>query len=74
MTEGTHIPGTPACGEWEAQLADALDGLLKPEEEARFVAHKASCPACAEMYEAGAQGPRVAGISFARAGAARGAV
>ncbi len=56
MTEGTHIPGTPACGEWEAQLADALDGLLKPEEEARFVAHKASCPACAEMYEQARKG------------------
>ncbi len=36
MAEGTQIPGTPACGEWETQLADALDGLLKPEEEARF--------------------------------------
>ena len=28
MTEGTHIPGTPACGEWEAQLADALGWFI----------------------------------------------
>ena len=56
MAEGTHIPGTPACGEWETQLADALDGLLKPEEEARFLAHKAGCPACAALYEAARKG------------------
>jgi len=56
MAEGTHIPGTPACGEWEMQLADALDGLLKPEEEARFEAHKANCPACTALYEAARKG------------------
>jgi hypothetical protein len=56
MAEGTHIPGTPACGEWETLLADALDGLLKPEEEARFEAHKAGCPACAALYEAARKG------------------
>ena len=56
MTEGTHIPGTPACNEWEAQLTDALDGLLNPEEEAQFVAHKLICPGCAEMYEEARKG------------------
>jgi len=56
MVEGTHIPGTPACGEWETLLADALDGLLKPEEEARFLAHKAGCTACAALYEAARKG------------------
>lgn len=56
MAEGTHIPGTPACGEWETLLADALDGLLKPEEEARFLAHKTGCPACAALYEAARKG------------------
>jgi hypothetical protein len=56
MAEGTHIPGTPACGEWEMQLADALDGLLKPEEEAQFEAHKADCPACTALYEAARKG------------------
>jgi len=56
MAEGTHIPGTPACGEWETLLADALDGLLKPDEEARFLAHKAGCPACAALYEEARKG------------------
>ena len=56
MAGGAYIPGTPACGEWETQLADALDGLLKPEEEARFLAHKAVCPACAALYEEARKG------------------
>jgi Putative zinc-finger len=56
MAERTRIPGTPACGEWETLLADALDGLLKPEEEARFLAHKADCQACAGLYEAARKG------------------
>jgi len=56
MATGTQFPGTPACGEWETQLADALDGLLKPEEEARFLAHKAGCPACGALYEAARKG------------------
>jgi hypothetical protein len=56
MAEGTHIPSTPACGEWETLLADALDGLLKPEEEARFLAHKAGCLACAALYEEARKG------------------
>jgi hypothetical protein len=56
MAEGTRIPGTQACGEWETLLADALDGLLKPEEEARFLAHKADCMACAGLYEAARKG------------------
>ncbi|MGA3132697.1 MAG: zf-HC2 domain-containing protein [Terracidiphilus sp.] len=56
MAEGTHIPGTPACSEWETQLTDALDGLLKPEEEARFLAHKAGCPVCAALYEEARKG------------------
>ncbi len=56
MAEGTQFPGTPACGEWETLLADALDGLLKPEEEARFLAHQAGCPACSALYEAARKG------------------
>jgi hypothetical protein len=56
MASGTQFPGTPACGEWETLLADALDGLLKPEEEARFLAHKAGCPACTALYEAARKG------------------
>ena len=56
MAERTHIPSSPACGEWETLLADALDGLLKPEDEARFAAHKAVCPACAALYEEARKG------------------
>jgi hypothetical protein len=56
MAERTHIPSSPACGEWETLLADALDGLLKPEDEARFTAHKAICPACAALYEEAQKG------------------
>jgi hypothetical protein len=56
MAERTHIPSSPACGEWETLLTDALDGLLQPEDEARFTAHKAACPACAALYEEARKG------------------
>ncbi|MGO8757080.1 MAG: anti-sigma factor family protein [Terracidiphilus sp.] len=56
MAERVHIPSSPACGEWETLLADALDGLLKPEDEARFEAHKAVCPACTALYEEARKG------------------
>jgi hypothetical protein len=56
MAERTHIPSSPACGEWETLLADALDGLLRPEDEAKFTAHKAACPACAALYEEARKG------------------
>jgi hypothetical protein len=46
MAERTFIPNSPACGQWETLLADALDGLLKPEDEVTFNAHMAVCPAC----------------------------
>jgi len=56
MAERTHIPGSAACGEWEMQLADALDGLLSREDEAKFEAHKAVCPACAALYDEARKG------------------
>ncbi|SPE17805.1 hypothetical protein SBA5_110165 [Candidatus Sulfotelmatomonas gaucii] len=56
MEERTHIPNSPACGEWETLLADALDGLLKPENEAKFTEHKAVCPACSALYEEARKG------------------
>jgi hypothetical protein len=37
-------------------LADALDGLLKPEDEATFSAHMAICPACAALFEEARRG------------------
>jgi hypothetical protein len=54
--ERTHIPSSPACGQWETLLADALDGQLRPEDEATFSAHMASCSSCIELFEQSRQG------------------
>jgi hypothetical protein len=56
MMERSYIPTSPACGLWETQLADALDGLLSPADEKSFVAHMAQCPACAELFEESRRG------------------
>jgi hypothetical protein len=56
MAERTHIPSSAECGEWETLLTDALDGLLSPEEEAKFTAHKAVCRACAALYDEARKG------------------
>ncbi len=56
MAERTFIPSSPACGQWETLLADALDGLLKPGDEAVFSAHRSTCPACAALYEEARKG------------------
>ena len=56
MPERTNIPASPACGQWETLLADALDGLLSPQDEAKFAAHKAVCPACAALYDEARKG------------------
>ena len=56
MAERTFIPNSPACGQWETLLADALDGLLKPEDEATFTAHMAVCPACTALFEEARRG------------------
>jgi hypothetical protein len=56
MAERTFIPASPACGQWETLLADALDGLLKPEDEAVFNAHRSVCPACAALFEEARRG------------------
>jgi len=56
MAERTFIPSSPACGQWETLLAEALDGLLKPEDEATFTAHMAVCPACTALFEEARRG------------------
>ena len=56
MADRAHIPSSPACGQWETLLADALDGLLKPEDEATFAAHMAGCKACTEMFDEARRG------------------
>jgi hypothetical protein len=56
MTERTHIPASPACGQWETLLADALDGVLDPQAEAFFTSHRAECPFCTALYEEARRG------------------
>jgi hypothetical protein len=56
MEERTFIPGSPACGQWETLLTDALDGLLGAGDEATFIAHRSACPACAALYEEARKG------------------
>jgi hypothetical protein len=56
MAEQLNIPNSPACGQWETLLADALDGTLRPEDEGEFSNHMATCPSCAELFEQARQG------------------
>ncbi|MFC5861291.1 anti-sigma factor family protein [Acidicapsa dinghuensis] len=56
MVERLNIPNSPACGQWETLLADALDGLLRPEDEATFSNHMATCAPCTEMFEQARRG------------------
>jgi hypothetical protein len=56
MAGSTHIPNSPACGQWETLLADALDGLLRPEDETTFSGHMAICPACTTLFEEARRG------------------
>ena len=51
-----NFPSSPACGQWETLLADALDGLLRPEDEAVFSSHMATCEACTAMFEEARRG------------------
>jgi hypothetical protein len=56
MAERTHIPSSPACGHWETLLADALDGLLHPEDESTFSEHMGSCRSCAALFDEARRG------------------
>ena len=56
MASSAHIPNSPACGHWETLLADALDGLLRPEDEATFSAHMATCQACTALFDEARRG------------------
>jgi hypothetical protein len=51
-----NIPNSPACGQWETLLVDALDGTLRPEDEAVFSTHMATCAACTAMFEEARRG------------------
>jgi hypothetical protein len=56
MPERTHIPTSPACGQWETLLADALDGQLRPEDETTFTTHMAGCTACTALFDEARRG------------------
>ncbi len=56
MLDRTHIPNSPACGQWETLLTDALDGLLRPEDEVTFNAHMAGCPSCTALFDEARRG------------------
>jgi hypothetical protein len=56
MADRGNIPNSPACGLWETLLADALDGLLRPEDEATFASHMASCASCTSLFEEARKG------------------
>jgi hypothetical protein len=56
MAERNFNSNSPACGQWEMLLADSLDGLLKPDDEAVFNAHLVTCPACSALYEEARRG------------------
>lgn len=44
------------CEEWEALLADALDGLLPASQAAAFTAHSDTCAGCADLLAHAKQG------------------
>ncbi len=56
MTERNFNPNSPACVQWEMLLADSLDGLLNPSDEAAFNAHLVVCPACSALFEEARRG------------------
>jgi anti-sigma factor RsiW len=51
MADYTNNSKAAACEQWQMLLTDALDGLLKPGDEAAFAAHMAICPACTALFE-----------------------
>lgn len=56
MTTERNNTNFTACAEWEALLADALDGLLNAQEQVAFDTHKSHCAACAELYDEAQKG------------------
>jgi len=46
---GSGSGGAMRCEEWEAQLTDALDGLLPASQEAAFHAHGETCANCSDL-------------------------
>ncbi len=53
---GNKPGATLRCEEWEALLADALDGLLPDGKGASFRAHSAECASCGDLLAHAEQG------------------
>jgi hypothetical protein len=51
-----NLPNSAACGQWETLLADALDGLLAPGDEATFTGHMSNCAACTGLFDEARRG------------------
>ncbi len=49
MSESVH--NAMPCSEFEMLLGDAIEGVLTPDQTARFQAHAASCPNCGPVLE-----------------------
>ena len=45
-----------SCVEFDALLADALDGLVSASSQRRFELHREQCPACASLFREAAAG------------------
>ena len=56
LPDATPGSGGLRCEEWEALLADALDGLLPAGDTVAFHAHSANCMGCADLLAHAKQG------------------
>ena len=66
---GQHRAGRELrCEEWEALLADALDGVMPAADGAIFEAHSNDCAACAGLLAQSRQGQEWMRFLQARAG------
>jgi hypothetical protein len=54
--EPARNAGSLRCDDWEAMLADALDGQLGARDRAAFDAHAAGCAGCADLLAHARQG------------------
>jgi hypothetical protein len=55
-TSGEGLRRTLRCEDWEALLADALDGLLPAADSSAFTAHSDSCATCSRLLAETKQG------------------
>ncbi len=54
--ESPEIGTSLHCEQWEALLADKMDGTMAPETEAAFAEHSLRCPGCGQLLKQARQG------------------